>query len=163
MNAKRYYAPKFCSPAVLLDGLGFRHDCVVQVTRCAEQVEGHPVLVVLLNLVQSRQYSTRSIFWTTMLSFIFKTSVFDFFSLKHFNFSWILSCEDNQPGTCRPNRSRTEEKLRVLGLEISPSPALAATLSTPHKYDAASISLNLASSCWPSASCLCRFLATKLC
>ena len=52
MNAKRYYAPKFCSPAVLLNGLGFRHDCIIQVTRSAEQVEWYPVLIVLLNLEQ---------------------------------------------------------------------------------------------------------------
>ena len=59
LNAKRYYAPKFCSPAVLLDGLGFRYDCIVQVTRCAEQVERHPVLIVLFNL---KQFSSKGFF-----------------------------------------------------------------------------------------------------
>ena len=40
-------------PAVLLDGLSLGDDSVVQMAGSAQQVEGHPVLVVLLNLVQS--------------------------------------------------------------------------------------------------------------
>ena len=39
-------------PAVFLDGLSLGDYGVVQMAGGAEQVEGHPVLIVLLNLVQ---------------------------------------------------------------------------------------------------------------
>ena len=39
-------------PAVFLDGLSLGDHGVVQMAGGAQQVEGHPVLIVLLNLVQ---------------------------------------------------------------------------------------------------------------